>query len=296
MKILVSYRGIPQSPGWATGDMVVKAFRELGHETYAYAKYYEEERWVETLPAEIQRDGVDLIIFMECNDGDRQYTELRTLPARHMACWLFDTSYYPDQCQELVKWFNFDHLFLANPHTIAHYRSIGYNNVHYLPYACDPQLHGRSLETPKTRRVALIGSDRSDRRQLAHDLDRYGIELELISGVFREQYIDTLASAKIVVNQNPAEGRGLLNMRWFETPAAGSLIIGEESDRTANSPFKDIGIGYVNVCDLAAECDYYLSNPEELKKKTKQLQDHVFQHHTYENRCQQILDWYAETR
>jgi spore maturation protein CgeB len=152
------------------------------------------------------------------------------------------------------------------------------------------------LETPKTRRVALIGSDRSDRRQLARDLDRYGIELELISGVFREQYIDTLASAKIVVNQNPAEGRGLLNMRWFETPAAGSLIIGEESDRTANSPFKDIGIGYVNVCDLAAECDYYLSNPEELKKKTKQLQDHVFQHHTYENRCQQILDWYAETR
>lgn len=294
MRILVSYRGIPQSPGWATGDMVVKAFRELGHEVFAYAKYYQEERWVEELPRTIQMDGVDLILFMECNDGDRQYTELRTLPARKMACWLFDTSYYPDQCHSLIKWFNFDHIFLANPLTLQHYKAIGYKNVQYLPYGCDSELHSRPLEYPKNRSVALVGSDRPDRRQLVRDLAASGINLELISDVFRESYIDALASSRIIVNQNPEAGRGLLNMRFFEGAAAGSVVFTEFEDYKVNY---DSGLAlprftYKNTEELAESIRFLLNDREHLEIIAHRDQENILEHNSYKNRCQEILEWY----
>lgn len=294
MRILVSYRGIPQSPGWATGDMVVKAFRELGHEVYAYAKYYEQDRWVEELPASLQKDGVDLILFMECNDGDRQYAELRTLPARKTACWLFDTSYYPDQCHSIIKWFNFDHIFLANPLSLRHYIAIGYKNVQYLPYACDRELHSRPLEYTKNHSVALVGSDRPDRRQLVRTLAESDIKLELISGVFREEYIDTLASSRIIVNQNPEAGRGLLNMRFFEGAAAGSVVFTEFEDYDVNN---QCGLElprwtYKNIEELVTSIRFLLSDNEHLSFNARRDQQNILRDHTYQNRCRQIVEWY----
>lgn len=288
MKILVSYRGIPPSPGWATGDMVVKAFQELGHEVYPYAKYYQENRWVEGRPG-LDEHVWDLILFLECNDGDPQYPELRITKARKTACWLFDTSYYQDRCQFLVNYFKFDHKFLANPLTVQQYKTWGYNNVHYLPYACDRDLHGRDLGGAKSHDVVLVGSIRDDRRALAHELDRLGVNLKLIGGVFREDYIDALASAKIVINQNPDAGRGLLNMRYWESPAAGSFVLTENSDY-AVQPVNILNGGtYNNTQDIAEFCVAALGNLETLTQATKMSQEHVFQHHTYKNRCEEIL-------
>jgi hypothetical protein len=179
MRILVSYRGIPQSPGWATGDMVVKAFRALGHEAYPYAKYYQQNSWVEGAPTARYSDGIaldeydwDLILFMECNDGDPQYHELKVTRSRKTACWLFDTSYHSDRYTRLVDYFRFDHIFLANPLTIREYKVWGYDNLHYMPYACDRELHVRSLDFPKDCEVALVGSIREDRKQLARSLSK----------------------------------------------------------------------------------------------------------------------------
>lgn len=291
MKVLVSYRGIPQSPGWATGDMVVKAFRALGHEVYPYAKYYQENRWVEEQPALDDHDW-DLILFMECNDGDPQYPELRVTRARKTACWLFDTSYYADRCKSLVDYFGFDHIFLANPLTIQEYKTWGYKKVYYLPYACDPELHGRSLETPKTRDVALVGSIRDDRRALADTLARHGVDLQLISGVFREEYIDALASAKIVVNQNPEAGRGLLNMRFFEAQAAGTFVMTEHSDNEANiqAGLHSRGFPYESTGEVAAFANVLLKNNDHLHALRKENQENIFMNDTYQNRCQSILE------
>lgn len=293
MKILVSYRGIPQSPGWATGDMVVKAFRDLGHEVYPYAKYYQENRWVEEQPMldEKALNDLDLILFMECNDGDPQYPELRLAKARKTACWLFDNSYHQDLYKRLVDYFGFDHLFLANPLVVQQYKLWDYNNVHYLPYACDLNLHGRSLEYPKTRDVVLVGSIRSDRVALADELHRHGVKLELVADVFREDYIDALASARIVINQNPTEGRGLLNMRWFEAAAAGSVILGERSDLSANDIFCFGNVhGYDTISGLAEKCKVILDNSTNVEDFLREItHKNASEHHTYQNRCQEIL-------
>lgn len=291
MKILVSYRGIPQSPGWATGDMVVKAFRALGHEAYPYAKFYQENRWVPGRPLLDNHDW-DLILFMECNDGDPQYPELRITRARKTACWLFDTSYHQDRYRGLVNYFGFDHIFLANPLTVQEYKVWDYNNVHYLPYACDRDLHGRPLEYPKSRDVVLVGSIRDDRVALARGLSGHGVNLELVGGVFREQYIDALASARIVINQNPEAGRGLLNMRFFEAPAAGALLFTEHVDNECNLAcgLQPIAFPYDSLAEAGAFIKQFVSRPEHLQDMRRVAQERVFEYHTYGNRCRTILE------
>jgi len=270
--------------------MVLKAFRALGHEAYPYAKYYQQNRWVEDRPALDQYDW-DLILFMECNDGDPQYPELRITRARKTACWLFDTSYHADRYRGLVNYFGFNHLFLANPLTIQEYKTWGYDNVHYLPYACDRELHGRPLEYPKSRDVVLVGSIRSDRTALASEFGRHGTKLELISDVFREDYINALASARIVVNQNPEAGRGLLNMRHFEAPAAGAVLFTERHDNEPNiaAGLVPVAFSYETPAEVAAFVKHFMSVPGKLYNMQKAAQDIAFAHHTYTNRCQEIL-------
>lgn len=290
MKILVSYRGIPQSPGWATGDMVVKAFRALGHEVYPYAKYYQQNRWVDDRPPLDSQDW-DLILFMECNDGDPQYPELKVTRARKTACWLFDTSYHTDRYRGLVNYFGFNHIFLANPITIQEYKVWGYNNVHYLPYACDRELHGRPLEYPKSRDVVLVGSIRDDRVALARGLSGHGVNLELVGGVFREEYINALASARFVVNQNPPEGRGLLNMRHFEAQAAGAIIIERMDDLDIN---REIGLFSNAPCydpeDVSSVKDAIdiFSNVD--SEAWKRYHASFLRRECYEARCQSIVE------
>jgi len=310
MKVLVSYRGIPQSPGWATGDFVVKALRTLGHEVYPYAKYYQQNKWVEdrSLGSTGYRSlglddhEFDLILYMECNDGDPQYSELAVARARKTACWLFDTSYYHDRCKSIVDYFRFDHVFLANPLTIREYKVWGYKNVSCLRYGFDSEKHTRSSDTEKTIGVALVGSIRDDRKALAKALKDHGINLELISGKFREEYVDALASARIIVNQNPPEGRGLLNMRFFEAQAAGCYVLTEQEDYDANHQ-EGTGMRYgaLNGCyssmsDLADQCREALGRRGLIRPEVSGLREAASLYHwslmvgdSYESRCQDLM-------
>lgn len=281
LRVLVSYRAIPQSPHWSTGDFVVKALRELGHEVNAYAKYYQQNRWVED-PKELLTKDYDLFLFLECNDGDSQYLELNNIKAKKRCSWTFDNSYYPDGMRGLLGYFNFNYHFLANPLFLNKFP-----NSYYLPYACDSELHYRPLDFPKTRDVALVGTIRQDRIDLKNALKAKGIELELISGVFREQYIDTLASARVVINQNPIQGRGLFNMRFWEAQAAGSILLTEEEDLKINydAGWRGEGvIGYQSINELPALCRAFLHKNKNIS------QENVLQKHTYKNRCEEILN------
>jgi hypothetical protein len=161
-----------------------------------------------------------------------------------------------------------------------------------LPYAADAEYHFRPVSFPKKYDVALVGSDRPERRKLIDALQKAGIRAELISGVFKKQYIDALASARIVINENPDAGRGLLNMRFFETLAVGSLLInnmGDGAELTGMMP----GIHYLeykDVDDLINKCRYYLSEHSERIKMSMVGQNACKLDHTYKSRAQEILD------
>lgn len=291
MRILVSYRGIPQSRGWATGDMVVKAFRALGHEVFPYGNYYQTTERIEGLdPETLFQQEYDLVLFMECNDGDPQYTEWNSsgaAKARVLASWLFDTSYYADSMTRFTQAMGFQHNFIANPLEVEKF-----DNGHFLPYACDRDLHFREAKEHPAREVALVGSVRDDRTALVKAAAQRGVQIELIGGAFREAYVDALADSRVIVNQNPTAGGGLLNMRTFEAPAAGAYLVMERRDFEANEGIflenKQVGV-FDTTEELVALCAT-LRGYIDLADRTRLAgQEHVLSHHTYENRCQEIL-------
>lgn len=285
MRIIVSYRQIPQSKGWATGDSVVRAFRKLGHSVSAFAKSYELDEWVED-PHSLINQEYDLLVFCECNDGDRQYLTLKNIRAKTKVSWFFDTSYYPDNLTGLASYMRFDYNFIANPEDVNKF-----NNGHWLPYAADPELHFRKCNWPKQYDFSLVGSVRDDRLELVKQLKKRNIHCQLIGNIFRQAYVDILASSTCQINQNPVSGRGLLNMRVFEAPAAGSLLItqaGDYIDRILTHGTECFE--YQSIDHLYQICEYIKNNPKEAEDMRITGQNVIMNKHTYEHRVKEMLE------
>lgn len=271
MKILVSYRGIPQSRGWATGDCVVRAFQALGHECVPYGNYYETQERLEG-SRQVLNEEWDLLVFMECGDGERTYTELSSLRTRRSASWFFDAALYPERWLQIIRQFNFDANFIAN-------RNMLYDSMKtiYLPYAADETIHFRPLDATKYRQFGFVGSDRPERQALANKL-----HIDLKSGVYREQFIDYLAGSNYTVNDIAGGGVGLIPMRPFEALAAGSSLITPKGDGVS-----DLGIPCIEYSDE----DELLSICDRLRTTSPNCsgQSEVLRNHTYKNRCESML-------
>src|SRR5689334_7395609 len=192
MKILVSYRGIPQSPGWATGDCVVRAFQSQGHDVTPYGNYYQTTNRLESNKFASQEE-YDLFLFMECGDGDPIYSELKNVRARKRASWFFDAALYPQRWMETIRMFEFDVNFIANNNML-------YDNLktEFLPYAADSKLHFRKPDFFEYRTFGFVGSDRPERQAIADKLSFANVELK--SGIFREEFIDYLAGSRYTIN------------------------------------------------------------------------------------------------
>lgn len=296
MKILISYRGIPQSPGWATGDLLVTAFQDLGHEVYVYGYYYSEEisKWKHPLPNSILPSHImdyefDLHIYMEMNDPNPQYLELKHVKAKKRVAWIFDISYYEVNIMGLLHYMNFDYLFLANPNYAE--RIHDFMPVALLPYAFCPHKHLPNSFPEKKYRFAMVGSLWKERKEIASALRDSGIPVNIIQGKFREEYVKALAESHVIINHNVEQGRGLLVMRAFETLAAKSCLVHNDGD---NIEF---------YLDTATECKVY-KNTRHLIGICKELNDDIsvadwiadFGHrralkeHSYQHRAKEILE------
>lgn len=306
MRILVSYRVAPRIRDWETGAMMAAAFRRLGHDVDEYAKEYETNRWLcrdylgdsvfvdnfdqwreelEIVPRAVFNREYALVLNMECNDPDPQYFELIKVRAQKRAVWHFDTSYYSDTALTHIAAYLPDHVFFAN----ANFRDYRLPNSSWLPYAADPRFI-RPLNTEKVIDVGLIGSDRPERRTLIDFLDKNDIKAELISGVFRDDYINALASCRIVINENPPAGAGLLNMRSMEAPAAGAVLLsGDPEISTVLIPGMSC-MCYMNIVDAAEKCQLLLNDPVGLIEIAKKGQHEIRESHMYDHRAQEILD------
>lgn len=276
MKILVSYRGIPQSPGWATGDMVVRAFRGMGHDVTPYGNYYQTPHRLEQHP-NCRNDEYDLFLFMECGDGDPLYNELTEIRARKRASWFFDAALYPQRWLEIIRTFDFDANFIANNNML--YDSF---KTEYLPYAADETLHVRPSNHHKYRAFGFVGSDRPERQALAAQLSFANVELK--SGIFRDEFISYLAGSRYTINDIAGGGVGLIPMRPFEALAAGSCLITPKDDGVKSLGLPCIEYGsqdeLVSICRKLYDDNILPDNSG---------QEAVLRNHTYGHRCTAII-------
>jgi spore maturation protein CgeB len=271
MKYVVSYRGIPQSRGWATGDCLIRALHFLGYEAIPYGNYHQTSEFMGTaLP---EKD--DVLIFLECNDGDPQYLSLIDLPCCKVF-WDFDTEMHLEASLFLSH--RFDFVFLANPAYL-----VEFNRSQYLPYAFD-HLWMKSDEKPK-KGAAVIGSPFSARMNFARTIDA-----DMVSGIYRQQYLDVIKQLKVNVHNLASGGRELLVMRIFETMGLGTTLLTEFS-KTLERHFVDGEdlITYQDAKDCKAKLDLLLGDDYYCDKIAKQGQAKVLAHHTYVNRAKIIL-------
>lgn len=210
MRILVSYRGT-ERPGWATGDSLCRAFRQLGHDVFPYGNYYRTESRMDSgIP------DVDLLVFLECCDGDPQYTELAGLNCPRVY-WEFDTALHKDFTRQLIDYMNFDLVFMANYECATEF------GARYMPYAIDASLFSPDEHT-EGHGAAIVGSPFGPRQEFA---DAAG--LDIISGAFGADYVDAIRGLAVHVHYMDSGGKGMVVARPFETMACGVCLLAEDT-------------------------------------------------------------------
>ena len=176
-------------------------------------------------------------------------------------------------------------------------KKIGITNSLYLPLAYNPNIFFEGNES-KAERLLFIGAWSPNRQELIEQIplpltiygkgwDKlkkadsiihpYNIPLTQVADLYRKhKYILNLINKK-----NIRQG---MNMRCFEAPACGCILVSE----------------YVEDLELVFKIDeeiIYFSNPQELKSKLKETiinpglaKDKVHYHHTYKNRLKTLVE------
>lgn len=294
MNILVVYRSGERIYGWATGNMIADAFRDLGHEVDEFGEVYETGESI-TSPAYHPNKYYNLMLVLEHGDPKPIPFFLKeNQPHDLLAYWTFDISYKIEHELNVIRLWEPDHILCANYYHCQTIEQLLDMPVTFLPYACCPKRHFREIgSVPKTRDIALVGTARPDRVKLISDLRSEGLNAHLVSGVFKEDYITALAESRVVINQNPPQGRGILNMRFWEVPAAGSLLYTQAGD--GEHLFKH-GSTYCDIYDLVTGIKYDLGlaihKPLDchIEVRISSSQNYILKNHTYKNRAKTILD------
>ena len=278
MKILVTYRG-NQGPGagWETGAALVRALRRMGHQAHPYGTVYQTgQRIAPEAPWK-----PELIIFMECGDGDQQYIEFATRGCP-MAMWLFDTGRdekYQEHHRLLVDHLKPEHLFMANPDAIP-----SFPGSKYLPYAAD-ETRFKPTTGPK-KGTAIIGNPFAERVAFAAK-----VGVEVIQTETGQEYADAVARLQVHVHHTNSGGDGLLVMRYWETLCCGTVLLCPDSAgvRRHFEPGKHLAV-YRDLAEAEAVLKAVAGQDLDISDISESGREHVLAHHTYRHRAQEILD------
>lgn len=224
----------------------------------------------------------DLYLWVETGGG---YYPVN-LDALHCpkACYLIDSHLFLDFHLEWAK--QFDVVFIAQREYLEHFRAQGLR-VHWLPLACDPEIH-RQFDEPKIYPIGFIGGIKADSRR--------EVLLKTLASQFpvhyERCYLDEMARvfsrSKIVFNEAVKND---LNMRVFEVMSTGSFLLTDMAKNSGQDELFNDGEDYAvysdsHVCDAA---HFYLDNEELREQIALRGQRLVLNAHTYGHRIDDLL-------
>lgn len=161
-------------------------------------------------------------------------------------------------------------LVLGDSGGMQRLRALGFSRVHYWPmYSYDAALH-RPTDGPKTHELAFIGNlnhrvQRQRTRWLRHVAGMAGdCKVQIATGVFGPDYAKVLQASRMVFNRSI---RGELNLRCYEAPACGALLLVEATNAEARTLLRDgEDCAYYDESTLDEIVARYLSDPEALAR------------------------------
>lgn len=275
MRIVVAYRGIPNSPGRATGDSMVRAFAALGHDAVPYGRWHQTCDWFGT-----DARG-DMLVCLECNDADPQYDELRYFEGKRVY-WEFDTAMrvmggFPDRTPGLAY---IDAVFLANRRC----GGLWFGRLpRYLPYAFDPTCMTPS-DGPKSG-AAIVGSHFPHRDEFAAAL---GIE---VRQAFGNDYAETVSSLLVHVHHYDSGGPGLIVLRPWETMGLGVALLAPRTPELEELFTDGVHCAmYDSLEDARAKLALLLASDVMREDMAARGRAEIMARHTFTHRAQTILE------
>lgn len=184
----------------------------------------------------------------------------------------------------------FDVVFIAQKDFVSAFQGIGHNHAHWLPLACDPDVHcmpaaDRSYDVGFVGKLGQWGTRRHE--ILTRVLPRYR------SNDYRQFYAPRdmariYGQSKIVFN---ASINGDLNMRCFEALASGALLVTDRVGNGLNDLLEeDVHyVGYSNVDEALRKIDHYLAHPVERERIAAEGLRAALRSHTYRHRTEEMF-------
>lgn len=291
-KILITTRFIPHQPTTDTGSQLARGFSELGHDVVLFGNFYGQPQRFNGLDRIGEK--FDLFIAMECNDGQGDYSYLlhrSNLKNVKRLYYDFDASYGWDSAYVRAAAYQPHMLLVANKNYLDMFYQAFKKPVKHLPYACSPHFH-RRLDVPKEYLLGFVGSITPERKKL---LDQFPNEIFVTEGVYGEDYIKALNKCCVVFHKNQDSCRGLIPGRPFEATGCGSSLL---MDKVAYEDFVEILpvelhnhiFKYEDEKDIAGWIDYWKDRKTDLIILGEELQEYMYQNHTYKNRAEQIIN------
>jgi glycosyltransferase involved in cell wall biosynthesis len=181
----------------------------------------------------------------------------------------------------------YDHVFVADIRYVSEYGP----NAHWLPMACDPELHTPTVTGEPQYDVAFVGNTYpgsplyEDRRQtLAALAKRYKCNFQ--SGVYFQDMANVYASAKVVFNKSVL---GDLNMRVFEAMCSGRPLVTDHVEGIGELDGDLLLYDYRDMDEARFLIDRLLGGSCDRPAILERHRLALLAHHTYVHRAAQML-------
>lgn len=201
---------------------------------------------------------------------------------------------------------DYDALFFKDHYIVDKMRrKFGWTHVHYLPQACDPELHRPVEMTQDERRkyecdITIAGSMRYDRAArfvplLGRDLKIWGpkaprwfehpIETHMQNRVVTgDEKCKAMLAARIVLNANHFAEIAGTNKRTFEVAAIGAFQL-TDTPALADvfDPDREVA-QFDSAAEMVEKIDFYLARPELRAEMSARSRARALREHTYAHR------------
>lgn len=189
----------------------------------------------------------------------------------------------------------------------------GARQVEYLPFGYDPELHsiGKLPIVSNSQKVAFIGTWDRQREATLAQLTQYPLEIggtnwdrlpkssslyrNLITSnaVYGSQLIQITSQAAVSLNLLRPQNFGAHNMRTFEIPSMGGLMLTTRTEeQDAWFPEGSASLMYGNIDELKEQLDWIFAEP--VAAERIRVNGHkLAQDHSYTERAKQLLQLMA---
>jgi spore maturation protein CgeB len=157
-------------------------------------------------------------------------------------------------------------------------------NAEWLPYAAD------------TRHFIPGQHERSGAAAVAHGFEKRvafckSAGIDLISGLYREAYVEKLQQLKISVHHFESGGDGLIVMRPFEVFACGALLFAPQGLLDDLQFYPGVHyVAYNDAEDCKKKIERFTNDDESRQVMTRAALREIEEKHTYVQRAERILE------